>query len=513
MNSGALHIALRAVGAILVVYSAYMIWTTDPATMPMFGQWTMFCVWRILSLSMGALMVARGVALTNARHRQKTVAVIVLGDVGHSPRMSNHALSLAAAGWQVELIGYVHTPPEVVLGNPRITVVPVPKPWPIPRHPKPLYLACIIPAALGRACSLLWALCKGGRKGVLLVQNPPSIPTLAIARFAAWFFHGAALIVDWHNFGYTIMETTNAPKLAVKVARWYEQKFGPMADAHFCVAEAMAIFLKSAFKIPNAHVLYDKPPKHFGPTSESSRKALYHRLEKQGVMKVSEFYDEKGMLRDDRPALLVSSTSWTPDEDFMMLKDALLMLEKGSEGRGATPCRLHVIITGKGPDKARFEQEIKEANMSNITVHTVWLPLEDYPLLLGAADIGVCLHYSSSGYDLPMKVVDMFGCGLPVCAIHYNCIDELVADGQNGYIFRDSAKLADVIVEMLQGFTDPAADQTLARMRHNLIAFREHRWEQEWVERAEPVFNQFVNTAHGSAPAVKSRQPGRAKSE
>jgi beta-1,4-mannosyltransferase len=49
-----------------------------------------------------------------SHNKSKRVAVLVLGDVGRSPRMQNHAVSLAKAGWNVDLIGFRgESPPEL----------------------------------------------------------------------------------------------------------------------------------------------------------------------------------------------------------------------------------------------------------------------------------------------------------------------------------------------------------------------------------------------------------------
>ena len=63
-----------------------------------------------------------------------------------------------------------------------------------------------------------------------------------------------------------------------------------------------------------------------------------------------------------------------------------------------------LCVTGKGPLRQHFQARMAASDLRRVACRTLWLTAGDYPRLLGAADLGVCLHTSSSGLDLPMKV-------------------------------------------------------------------------------------------------------------
>ena len=104
-------------------------------------------------------------------------------------------------------------------------------------------------------------------------------------------------------------------------------------------------------------------------------------------------------------ALLVSSTSWTEDEDFGILLEALLIYEERKATKVGSLPQLVCVITGKGPQQQFYLEKIKKMSLKHVSFLTPWLEAADYPLMLASADLGVCLHTSSSGLDLPMKVV------------------------------------------------------------------------------------------------------------
>ncbi|KAF6737252.1 Chitobiosyldiphosphodolichol beta-mannosyltransferase [Oryzias melastigma] len=424
---------------------------------------------------------------------ERRVCVLVLGDVGRSPRMQYHALSLSRHGYRVSFVGFLDSKPHPdVMTEEKIRIVSISE---VKAAAGPRLLSYAVKVVL-QSVQLLLVLLRMELQAHVLMQNPPGLPGIAVA-WLVCVLRGSNFIIDWHNYGYTIMALSHgAGHPVVRLAKWYEHFFGPLATHHLCVTNAMKDDLQRNWGV-RARTLYDRPASIFRETPLQQQHQLFLRLaqthpqfqgseEESSVFTVREAAGGAVSLRTKRPALLLSSTSWTEDEDFSILLKALEEYEGFIEGGASLP-DLVCVITGKGPQKEHYRKLIDSLRLQHVKICTPWLEAEDYPLLLGSADLGVCLHKSSSGLDLPMKVVDMFGCCLPVCAIHFRCLHELVKHEENGLIFRDSAELAEQLKSLLSEF--PRPDGRLGAFRRNLRTSRGQRWDENWDQNVLPLIS------------------------
>lgn len=85
------------------------------------------------------------------------------------------------------------------------------------------------------------------------------------------------------------------------------------------------------------------------------------------------------------------------------------------------------------------------------------------------------------------QVVDMFGCGLPVCAAEYRCIGELVSHGTNGLLFDSASKLAAQLVALFEGFPNKES-ALLRRLQESVASTSALTWEQSWEKIVLPIF-------------------------
>ena len=176
----------------------------------------------------------------------------------------------------------------------------------------------------------------------------------------------------------------------------------------------------------------------------------------------------------------MTSTSYTPDEDIGLLIDAM---ELYADKEGVPEVKL--VVTGAGPLKQLFLAKFKEFNQTKgrgkVTIEAKWLEIDDYPKMVASADLGVCMHMSSSNLDLPMKVVDMFSCQLPCFAYDYPTIGELVKtkENPNGAVFKTSKQLFELMVSHLG--TERGL-KNLDIYSKNLKVFTTETWEEHWKE-------------------------------
>jgi beta-1,4-mannosyltransferase len=296
--------------------------------------------------------------------------------------------------------------------------------------------------------------------------------------FVAWLvsrIRGARFVIDWHNLSHTVVAVKVGERhRAVKAIARSERRWAKRADAHVTVSKALAEWLARHYGV-KATVVYDRPGEAFTRPSAAQATSLWEKVAKETQLPAA------------RMPIVVCPTSWTPDEDFDLLLEALERAERQlTKELGAAPQSLAVILTGRGSLRETFETRATRRHFTAIAVKTMWLEPADYPVLIGMADLGLCLHQSSSGLDLPMKLADLRGCGVPVAVFDYApVLGEVMTAGHEGATFRDPGDLANLLVGVATRSFAPGS--TLDNSRDWLAQNPPERWNAQWEATARPV--------------------------
>lgn len=423
--------------------------------------------------------------------------VVTLADLGRCARMQNHARALADCGVGVDLVGLAGTPlPRAVSDMPRIAVHRLKA----ATNRYALGLAVVYSGmALGDALRMavrLWRCLRAlERPDLVIVQNPPAFPTLLVTWLAVGAWRGVRFVVDWHDIGYTLLQTRLGRwHPAVRVARWLERRDGRRADVNLCVSRGMAAFLEQRFGLPHVHVLYDRPAAAFTALDQQARDRFRQIL-----------FGRMGV-RNEPTGFIVCPSSWTEAEDFDVVIDAAVTLEElirrwESGGRHRRFPQLVILVTGDGRRRAEFERRFAGLAARRVQLRARWLEPGEYLRVVGSADLGLCLHRSTSGLDIPIKVADLFGAGVPVCALDYGaCLAERVRHRDNGLLFSNAGQLADILFELFEAY--PADQSSLERLRRGARRSSRPTWEEGWVLEAKALLLDLAPLLVVRAPAT-----------
>jgi beta-1,4-mannosyltransferase len=140
--------------------------------------------------------------------------------------MLYHAHALAAAGVDVDLVGFEGTPvPKAIGSDPRITIHRL-NPATLRRGAfsgSTYVVAGLLDAA--RLSFRLWRVLRAlPQPNLVLAQNPPAFPTLLVS-WLSLRRRGVRFVIDWHNLGFTLLRLRLGQwHPAVRFARWFERR-------------------------------------------------------------------------------------------------------------------------------------------------------------------------------------------------------------------------------------------------------------------------------------------------
>jgi len=216
------------------------------------------------------------------------------------------------------------------------------------------------------------------------------------------------------------------------------------------------------------------------PTATSLKLVLKHGLDTPGEV-VSNGVDLDRFHpgpRDER----LRETFGLPSDRPLALTVSRLMREKRVhvllEALARVRAPVHLVVAGSGPDARALQALARQLGVSQRVTFLGFVPDDQLALLYRLADMFVI---ASVAELQSLATMEAMACGLPTIAADAGALPELVADGENGYLFAadESDQLALVMEALLrqpERWRDMGRASVRMVARHDSRAVAEH-WE------------------------------------
>ena len=200
-------------------------------------------------------------------------------------------------------------------------------------------------AALLDACRLsfrLWRTLRAlQRPDLVLVQNPPQFPTLAVT-WLSLRRRGVRFVIDWHNLGYTLLQPAAGPLASGGAASRAGSSGATRGGStrNLCVSRGLAAFLESRFGV-------QQRARALRPAGVGVRRRSSAPSANSSVRRCSRGSASAAAV----VGFIVCPTSWTEDEDFDVVIEAVVRLEERIRGwEAAEP---HAAFSGSRDPRHR----------------------------------------------------------------------------------------------------------------------------------------------------------------
>lgn len=189
---------------------------------------------------------------------------------------------------------------------------------------------------------------------------------------------------------------------------------------------------------------------------------------------------ERYQIRSESLKILYTG-ALAPDRDIETVLQAVHRLSKREA--------VQIIITGEGPARERLQRKAKELGLGEQTLFLGWLPMAELNAIIRLADVGVEPYHRlwPQDHTPSSKVASYVAAGLFVLATKAPGYEEIIINGENGYLYEDIEDMT----AFLQGCLDQP--QKIASLR---VTSQQHRHQVDivpTVDRIERIVDDIVN--------------------